>query len=1030
MNPAGGARLGVATAIIRLLVNQVTTAAQQLRRDGASAQAAIDSIGTSAEKVEKKTTTAFERMGDGILRTLDKYKQLQNQFDNTRLTKLTQGLDDLAMGWGKVGIAASAYSVAGLAAADSVQVLKGMFTALSGSAELGEKRLDDLRKLSDEMGVSFLDTAKSAQAILPAIGRNNVDLAQTVLLLQRLAILDPAQGLEGAAFAVRELMSGDVKSLAGRFELPRKALKELVDAADGDVQKIVDGLDGLVDNLGLTNEALKGMGNSLGRSMSRAQGAVTEAMAVAFTPLLNNFVIPAINLFASFVVELQKTAPELLQMGAAFAAVLAVGPPLLFMVSQIIKAYQALTMAVAASNGMMGRGIGLLGKVAGVGIAGALGGGLGLAASRGLADSGPKDRVWTGNQSDLQRIRSKEKGGGGEDAGAVLGERLKQGLVIILDFLTAKFLEFAKTVVRVNALVADAFDFLISGIRFLGTFLTEFGGNIQKVLGQILIALGQFVKSLPGQEAAGSSIISGGVRTLGAGAQQVQQAQQFRSELGERLARGIGISPEVEGAINAMFDGLEKTRGNAIMGIAEALGLLGDKAEEAEPKIEKVAAADPFAMNEDEMKQGEEIAESIKSLMDDIENIETGHKENLLSIETKFTDEQLKIVEDRVKAEGKSLEKLEKDRAKMKKSFDKQTIKDEQQFQKGEAQAEKQFREQQTADEQAHIQRVADIRRKALEREQELLLNFDFAGLFELQQETGNQVAEETRQAEESRALRQADFEHQKQERQTQYDEMRTERQLAFEEQLNERSIAHHEEMAQIADSAAERLLLAQKAHTADLEMAHAKYTKELEMRREAARKELEFLAMTEAQRTNFLLAEQRKYLLQASQLFRDLGVRSSQPVRSVQAAEEQRRVAEQVVNTTSQAAGAVANVIQTGADFISNLGSSLGSLFNPTSRAFGGTLMPGQTSWINDKYKGQVERAVLSSGQGFDLPGGAGLLIPSRRMNIESGGGGSSTRQLTVTIPIVINAPIDESILPLIEQAAEAGAMRVLEAI
>jgi hypothetical protein len=50
--------------------------------------------------------------------------------------------------------------------------------------------------------------------------------------LEQLATLDPIQGLDGAALAIRELNSGDIVSLVERFELPRQQLKEIKAIAD------------------------------------------------------------------------------------------------------------------------------------------------------------------------------------------------------------------------------------------------------------------------------------------------------------------------------------------------------------------------------------------------------------------------------------------------------------------------------------------------------------------------------------------------------------------------------------------------------------------------------------------------------------------------------------------------------------------------------------------------------------------------------------------------------------------------------
>jgi hypothetical protein len=66
-------------------------------------------------------------------------------------------------------------------------------------------------------------------------GANLSDLIRTA---QRLATLDPEQGVTGAAVALREGLSGDPISLARRFEIPRAAIAKLRDESTTAAEKL------------------------------------------------------------------------------------------------------------------------------------------------------------------------------------------------------------------------------------------------------------------------------------------------------------------------------------------------------------------------------------------------------------------------------------------------------------------------------------------------------------------------------------------------------------------------------------------------------------------------------------------------------------------------------------------------------------------------------------------------------------------------------------------------------------------------
>jgi hypothetical protein len=62
--------------------------------------------------------------------------------------------------------------------------------------------------------------------------KNTDEVKKYMLTIEQLATIDPDQGLKGAAYAMRELASGQTKSLVNRFELQKKPLEPLKKITD------------------------------------------------------------------------------------------------------------------------------------------------------------------------------------------------------------------------------------------------------------------------------------------------------------------------------------------------------------------------------------------------------------------------------------------------------------------------------------------------------------------------------------------------------------------------------------------------------------------------------------------------------------------------------------------------------------------------------------------------------------------------------------------------------------------------------
>lgn len=155
---------------------------------------------------------------------------------------LRQGFDGLqkAMGAGLVaGAASGALALGGMAAGlgavvkggldvnTSLENVEAQLLAFTKSGDVAKSILNDIRVEAARTPFAFEEMARATASLLPAAKQSNVALMDLVKQAEILAASNPEQGLEGAAFALKEALSGDFMSIVERFNLPRQRLNQL-----------------------------------------------------------------------------------------------------------------------------------------------------------------------------------------------------------------------------------------------------------------------------------------------------------------------------------------------------------------------------------------------------------------------------------------------------------------------------------------------------------------------------------------------------------------------------------------------------------------------------------------------------------------------------------------------------------------------------------------------------------------------------------------------------------------------------------
>lgn len=128
----------------------------------------------------------------------------------------------LALGAGMVGVGAS-----GLSLNSSMENVTAQLNAFTKDGAKSAEILDMIRERAAKTPFEFNEMARATAGLLPAAKASGEGLESLVEKAEILAASNPAQGLEGAAFSLREAVSGDFTSIIERFNLPRQFINKL-----------------------------------------------------------------------------------------------------------------------------------------------------------------------------------------------------------------------------------------------------------------------------------------------------------------------------------------------------------------------------------------------------------------------------------------------------------------------------------------------------------------------------------------------------------------------------------------------------------------------------------------------------------------------------------------------------------------------------------------------------------------------------------------------------------------------------------
>lgn len=253
---------------------------------------------------------AGSRLGGGVL--AGALQTIRGQLDSVvqSAKQLTAGL--AVGGVLAFGAGVTAAAGAGLAFNNSLEQTSARIQAFTKDAAQTAAILEMVKVRAAETPFAFEEMAAATAALMPAAKLSGAELEHLIGLAEILAASNPMEGLaDGAAFALKEALSGDFESIVERFNLSRQYLNQLKDQG----VPALEAVSLAMQQVGLDADLVTGLAGTLQGRWSTFQDTLTNVAATATKPiftLLSNGLATVNN-------WLTKNQPMLERLGAALA---------------------------------------------------------------------------------------------------------------------------------------------------------------------------------------------------------------------------------------------------------------------------------------------------------------------------------------------------------------------------------------------------------------------------------------------------------------------------------------------------------------------------------------------------------------------------------------------------------------------------------------------------------------------------------------------------------------------------------------
>lgn len=134
-----------------------------------------------------------------------------------------------------------------------------LVTAIFDDKQASSQYQTMIKKMAEASPILDTSNMMAGSKALLGVTKDLPTLEKAWKIAEKLSIMDPEQGLQGAVYAMKELASGDGVSMAERFEMPKSVVNDIKNL---NFEDQLAAMQKYLDKTGITNKTIDAMGNT------------------------------------------------------------------------------------------------------------------------------------------------------------------------------------------------------------------------------------------------------------------------------------------------------------------------------------------------------------------------------------------------------------------------------------------------------------------------------------------------------------------------------------------------------------------------------------------------------------------------------------------------------------------------------------------------------------------------------------------------------------------------------------------------
>lgn len=134
-----------------------------------------------------------------------------------------------------------------------------LVTAIFDDTKASNQYQEMIKEMAEASPILDTSNMMAGSKAFLGITKDIPTLEKAWKIAEKMSIMDPEQGLQGAVYAMKELASGDGVSMAERFEMPKSVVNDIKNL---NFEDQLAAMQKYLDKTGITNKTIEAMGNT------------------------------------------------------------------------------------------------------------------------------------------------------------------------------------------------------------------------------------------------------------------------------------------------------------------------------------------------------------------------------------------------------------------------------------------------------------------------------------------------------------------------------------------------------------------------------------------------------------------------------------------------------------------------------------------------------------------------------------------------------------------------------------------------